>query len=336
MCAKYTSASLYSDREVLQDVIPLDTPFMICADPSSVCNITCNYCVQYDVKKDKLLNQKFKKQLMNLELAKKIIGDLNLFPNKVKKFSWYGWGEPLLNPDLPKMIEYTVKSGKVNVTAVISNGILLTRETSDRLIDSGLQRINISVQAIDSDGYYNVCGKKIDFDTFVNNIRYMYEHKDSNLTMYIKIGNSLLRKPDDKEKFLDIFGGICDEIMVENIINVRSDSLSNENIVKSDLGVLGQEIKERKVCPYLFFRMFICPDGTCALCNADWYRDNVIGNVTQNNLKDIWNGEVLRQIQKKHLMGERKNINLCSKCGNVIYYPVDDIDDYSEVLLKRL
>jgi hypothetical protein len=37
-----------------------------------------------------------------------------------------------------------------------------------------------------------------------------------------------------------------------------------------------------------------------------------------------------------HLRGERKSIELCAKCGNVNYYPVDDIDDYAELLLKRM
>jgi radical SAM protein with 4Fe4S-binding SPASM domain len=336
MSAKYTSASLYSNRAVLQDVIPLDAPFMICADPSSYCNITCKYCVQYDVKKDKSLGNRFKKEFMSLELAKKIIDDLKQFPVNIKNFSWYGWGEPLLNPDLPEMIAYTVKSGKVDLSAVITNGILLTKEMSDRLTASGLQRINISVQGIDSEGYFDNCGRRIDFDSYVDNIRYMYEHKDDNLTMYVKIGSSLFRQPEDRQKFMDIFSGICDEIMVENIIQVRQDSISNENIEMGDSGVLGQQIKDRKVCPYLFFRMMICPDGTCALCNADWYRDNAVGNVKERSLKEIWDGEALRRLQMTHLRGERKSIELCAKCGNVNYYPVDDIDDYAELLLKRM
>jgi hypothetical protein len=192
------------------------------------------------------------------------------------------------------------------------------------------------VQAVDSDGYFDICGKRIDVEAFVSNIRYMYEHKDDDLTVYIKIGSSSLKQPNDRQKFFDIFSGICDEIMVENIINVRSDSLANENINLSGTGVLGQAVKERMVCPYLFFRMFICPDGTCALCNADWYRDNVVGDVAEQSVKEIWQGNILRCLQKTHLRGERKSIDLCAKCGNVIYYPVDDIDEYADVLLARL
>lgn len=336
MKAKYTSAKNYKDRAVLQDVIPLEAPFMICVDPCSFCNVACNYCVHYDVKHDKELFKKFKQQMMKLELAKKIIDDLSDFDSNIKEFAWYGWGEPLLNPDIDKMVEYSRKSGKVNRTAIITNGVALTNELSDKLIDAGLQRINISIQGIDAEGYLKVCDRKIDFDKFVSNIRYMYERKDSSLVMYVKIGDSLFAKPGDKEKFLHIFSEICDEIMIENIVNIREDAISNDNIQKPGRGVFGQELKDRKVCPMLFYRMFVCPDGTCVSCNADWYREQVIGDVTKNRLKEIWQSERLRQIQKMHLLGRRKDCNPCGKCGNVIYISNDDIDDYSDIILKRM
>lgn len=335
MKAKNTSAHLYKDRAVLQDVIPLEAPFLICVDPCSVCNITCDYCVHYDIKHDYTLAHKFRQQMMPLEMAKKIIKDLDDFETNVKELAWYGWGEPLLNKNIAEMVSYSRKCGKVNRTAIITNGIALTHELSEKLIDAGLQRINISVQGIDEQGYFKVCDKQINFDEFVSNIRYMYEHKDSGLTVYIKIGDSLLQHPEDRQRFFDIFGNISDEIMIENISHVREDAISNRNIEQKTTGIFGQELKERKVCPILFYRMFICPDGTCALCNADWYREEIIGDVSKQSLRDIWHGDALKEIQKMHLRKERKSIELCGKCGNIINIPVDDIDDYSSAILKR-
>ena len=336
MKAKFTSAHDYKDRAVLQDVIPLETPFMICVDPCSYCNITCQYCVHYDIKHDKVAASRFGLQMMSLELAKKIVDDLSEFQSNIKELAWYGWGEPLLNPSIDKMVEYCRKSGKVDRTAIITNGIALTNDLSDKLIEAGLQRINFSIQGIDADGYLKVCDKRIDFDSFVSQIRYMYEHKDSNLVMYVKIGDSLLKKTEDKQRFIDIFSEICDEIMIEKIVNVRDDAISNINIEKADRGIFGQELKERNVCPMLFFRMFVCPDGTCVSCNADWYREQIIGDVSRESLRDIWHGNKMKQLQRQHLLGKRKDISLCGKCGNIVFIPNDDIDDYADVLLKRI
>ena len=335
MKAKNTTAAYSRKRVPLQDVIPLKTPFFICVDPSSVCNVTCNYCVQFDHKANKQAN--FHTSIMSLELGKKIIDDLKEFPEPVRVLNWYGWGEPLLNRNLPEMIQYARDSNVALSVETITNGILLTPELSDRLIDSGLNRINISVSSMRADGYFKICGKRIDIEEYVSNVRYLYEHKKSDLIIYIKIADVGLESPDEEQLFYDTFGDICDEIMVEKIINVRDDAVANENIPQNNgKGVFGQEACDRKVCPYLFYRLFICPDGVCALCNADWYRDFVVGDVTKQSIKEIWNGTILHEIQKTHLRQERHNLNLCAKCGNIKYYPIDDIDDYAEELLNKL
>jgi MoaA/NifB/PqqE/SkfB family radical SAM enzyme len=324
-------------REVLHEVVPLSTPFWLCIDPSSLCNITCKYCVQHDIKKDK--NLPFVKSMMPISLAKKIIDDLKEFEKPIKVINWYGWGEPLLNKDLPEMIAYSEKQGVTLSNQTITNGILLTNEMSDRLIASGISRINISVQSVTEDGYYEICGKKINLEDYVNNLRYLYEHKSENLTVYIKIGDMALKNADEEKKFFEMFGDICDEIFVEKIINVREDSLANENIPvnKENKSVLGLEAIDRKVCTYLFYRMFICPDGVCALCNADWYRDYIVGDVTKQSVKEIWNGKALKDLQIEHLQGRRFENTMCAKCGNIKYYPSpnDNLDAYTEEILKR-
>jgi len=333
--AKNTTAAYSRKRVQLQDVIPLRTPFFICVDPSSVCNITCNYCVQYDYKTSKKSN--FHVSVMSLELAKKIIDDLKEFPEPVKVLNFHGFGEPLLNRDLPTIIKYAKDSGTALSIETITNGLLLTPELSDRLIKSGINRINISVQSMTKEGYYDICGKSINYEEYVNNIRYLHEHKNDKLIIYIKIADVGLKNEEEKQLFYDTFGDICDEIMVEKIINVRDDAAANRNIPKNNgKGVFGQDACERQVCPFLFYRLFICPDGICPLCSADWYRDFVVGDVTKQSVKEIWNGFTLREIQKTHLKQERYSLDLCAKCGNVKYYTIDNIDTYAAELLKKL
>lgn len=324
-------------REVLQEAIPLTAPYYICLDVSSVCNIVCNYCVQFDLSQTN--NQNFCKKIMTLELAKKAIDDLKEFDKNIKVLTLYGWGEPLLNPHIADIVAYSRQSGKVNSTETITNGILLTPDMSDKLINAGLQRINISVQAMSDEGYEKVCGRKIDFKKYVENIRYLYEHKSNELTMYVKIGDLALQSESEKQLFYDVFGDICDEIYVEHIINVRDDMLSNNNIGKTHThGVFGQELQGNRICPYLFFRLFICPDGVCALCNADFYRQQPVGDITKQSLKEIWFGEKLHKIQMTHLEGERESIDLCSLCGNIKYYPnpADNLDSYASDLISRI
>lgn len=324
-------------REVLHERVPLDTPFYVCLDASSVCNIVCKYCVHFDLTKNH--SRDFCQKIMPFDIAKKVIDDISGFPRKLKVLTMHGWGEPLLNPRIADIVAYARKSGRIDSVETISNGILLTPDVSDKLISAGLQRINISVQAMSADGYEKISGRRVDIEKFAENVRYMYEHKGDDLTMYVKIGDIALKDEAEKALFYDMFGDICDEIYVEKIINVRDDSLANDNIGrKHDHGVYGQKVQDPAVCPWLFFRMFICPDGVCALCNADWYRSVRVGDVTKQSLREIWEGAAMREIQRTHLLGARKTVDLCAKCGNIKYYtnPADLLDDYAAEILSRM
>lgn len=54
-----------------------------------------------------------------------------------------GWGEPLLHPELPRMVELAKAAGCAVGTT--SNGVLLREETAERLLQSGLDLLVISI-----------------------------------------------------------------------------------------------------------------------------------------------------------------------------------------------
>ena len=60
----------------------------------------------------------------------------------------FSGGEPLMRPDLPELVAWTVAQG---MRAVIStNGTLIAREMARRLKDLGLSYVGISLDGIDA------------------------------------------------------------------------------------------------------------------------------------------------------------------------------------------
>ena len=185
-------------RNKLEEVIPLSGPYTVAIDPSNLCNFKCNFCA-IQCKNEEL---SFKKQLMPLELFKKIIDDLKMFPQKLKVLRINGQGEPLLNPNICEMIRYAKESDVADFIEMITNGSKLSPVLNRNLIDSGIDRIRISIEALDEIGYRNIAGTKIDFAAFVNHIRDL--HKISGkCEMYCKIVDVAVPTEDDKNRFLD-------------------------------------------------------------------------------------------------------------------------------------
>lgn len=318
------------ERNKLEDVIPLVTPYTLAIDPSNVCNFKCNFCaIQY--KKEEL---PFRKQFMDVELFKKIIDDLAEFPERLKVLRVNGQGEPLLNPDLPEMIRYAKEKNVADFIELITNGSKLCPDLNQKLVDSGIDRIRISIEALDSEGYKNICGANIRFDEFIDNIRDLYD-RSSKCEIYCKIVDIAVPTEEDKNRFFDLFGDICDRYFIDNVIPLWSD-FGELEMTDAEKGVHGQLVREVTVCPYPFYSLIINPDGEVTVCCADWKRKLIVGDLKIESLKEIWNGKKLRNFWLALLEGKKNCFEMCRKCLLPMYDCNDYIDDYAEVIKERI
>ena len=323
----------HSKRTPLETVIPLSTPYILYVDPSSACNLRCNFCPCGRAHEDLWSDEKRKSiSIMPFDLYKKIIDDCREFPDKIKALRLYKEGEPLLNPRLPEMIAYARDSGKFESIDFTTNGTLLSPELNRKLVSSGLSRINISVEALSKEGYKQVSNVDLDFDRFVSNIRDLYEHRD-NCHIFIKTMTDSLDDRETEQRFYDIFGDICDEIAFEHIANCWpgfENTTSNTNVYH------GGEVKEYVVCPRIFYILTINANGTASHCIVDWNYTGIIGDAHTQSIVDIWNSAAYQDIRLLHLKGGRRNVLLCADCMEIESAAVDNIDQYRLKLLEKM
>lgn len=324
-----------TDRTMLKDAIPLDTPYNLSFEVSSICNARCVYCAHSGE------HGQFEGN-MSEKIFHKVLSDADGFKHKIKKCSMFGFGESLCNPKLPEMIKEVNESGLVDAVDLTTNGLLLTPALSDRLIDAGLGTIRISIQGIDADMYWRMCRVKMDFDKFLDNLRYLYVHR-GRVKVRLKIADMSIKDvPDGKKRFVDIFGNMADSVFVEHIMPIYSivdyDALDRD-IVEKSLGGRGgvEQVKVNKVCHRAFYRCRIRANGdiTAACCDAT--KDVVFGNVSLENVVDVWNGVGRREFLRKQLLGQRFFIEECKKCmmPNDITSKEDLLDPWAEELLER-
>lgn len=316
------------DRHKLQEVIPLNTPYTIFIDPSNLCNFKCEFCAAHSIDSNLI-----DKKCMSIELFKKIINDLCEFKQKIKILRITGQGEPLINKYLPEMIRYAKKKDVADFIEIITNGSLFCEENIDEIIDSGVDRIRISVEGINKSSYEEVIGRKFDFDNFVKNIELLYKHKKS-CEIYIKTVDVSVKTEADQNKFYNLFQDKCDKIFIEKITPLWAEF--DELNISTDKGVHGEEAKDIKVCPYIFYSFFVNTNGQVTCCCADWKRRYIIGDVNNESLLEIWNGNKLRSFWKDMLFGNKDKYLMCKKCTKPNYDCKDNIDDYANDILKKI
>ena len=320
------------NRTKLEEVIPIDTPFLVFLDPSDICNFQCKFCPTGNRTLIKKINRN--SRLMDFDLYKKIIDDLCEFEKPIKVLRLYKDGEPLLNPKFADMVRYAKERGCALQVDTTTNGSLLNPKKNLELIEAGLDRIYISLEGLSEEFYKEFAGYKIKFDKFVENIRHFYEHKKNCLVCVKIVGDGL--SEEEKDRFFNIFGDIADRIFIEHVAPCWPKFEMQDVVPNSEVGIYGQEIREVDVCPYIFYSLSINSDGKVSLCFLDWSRELIVGDVKTESFKDIWNSETLFDYRRMHLLKKRKDHPICAVCGQLSHCLPDDIDAHAETLLARL
>ncbi|MBE5859759.1 MAG: radical SAM protein [Butyrivibrio sp.] len=322
-------------RHNLAQNLPLSTPYVVQFFPIYACNFTCEYC-HHSIPKDK---RKFVTDwpVMEYSLYEKCIDELACFPEQIRTLRFVGMGEPLLHKDIIKMVRYAKEKGVANRVELISNGALLSHDMSEALMDAGLDRLVISLQGTSAEKYKKVCGVDIDFDEFVSNIAYLFNKKE-NMEIYLKIVDVALDDEKDRDRFLEIFGDICDTIGIENTVPIFPDVEFNENLntemnAKTQFGL---PMKKMNICPQPFYTMQINPDGKIVGCYAVYY-PRILGDCNNTSLVDIWNGEGYMNFRMEMLGGKANVCKFCEDCKINDYriFPEDNIDDFAEDLKRK-
>lgn len=273
---------------------------------------------------------------MEWTVFEKIIDDLRQMEDRYKIINLIGYGEPLVYKDISKMVAEVSKAQIADRIEITTNASLLTPQKSEELIKSGLTRLIVSLQGLSAGSYKKTCGYTIDFNEFLNNIKYFYSNRGK-CRLHLKIADTALDEGDE-QKFYELFGNICDDLYIEHIIPAYKDvDYEGQLIAKRNVTRYGYEYKKAVVCPQPFYQMFIKANGDVAPC-CMYPSPIILGNVREQSLNDIWNGHYLRDFQVMQLLKKRKCNAVCRDCiyPEELMHPLDNMDDTAEGVLKRI
>ncbi|KOC32061.1 GTP 3',8-cyclase MoaA [Clostridium botulinum] len=115
------------------------------------CNLKCIYCMPKELN----LEKKYcSKKISNEEIIKFLKASVNLGIKKVR----YTGGEPLIVKDIDKLIYNTGKIPEISDISITTNGILLY-DMVEELKNSGLKRVNISLDTLKEDRFKKITRK---------------------------------------------------------------------------------------------------------------------------------------------------------------------------------
>jgi radical SAM protein with 4Fe4S-binding SPASM domain len=276
----------------------------------------------------------FVKQTMPFETYECAVNEFAKLPVPLKALIFAGYGEPLAHPRIADMVKLAKQQNIAERVEIVTNGSLLTREMSDTLINSGLDRMRISLQGCDADAYKRVCGFDVDFDKFVSNIEYFYLQK-CETDLYVKIIDIALDEQNGEGKFHKIFDGISDTAAIEHLSPamrlIDYDTLGGDLTLRKDTG---QKAMSVNICAMPFYMVMIMPNGDVGGCCA-LEAPVIFGNILRESFGEIWNGNTRREFLRLQIGGRWQN-KCCAACNLPDYgtHDADYLDQYSNKLIN--
>ena len=326
--------------KTLAEIIPLKTPLSILLEPTNRCNFRCKFCPTGH----KNLLEKVGRPLgdMKIEFFKKIIHDIQEFPDKMDKISLYKDGEPLLHPFLPEMIEIIKNADICKEVSVTSNTALLTKDLAIKMVKSGLDSFRVSFEALSDVRYKELTQTNTKNAKIKENIKNLYlariELKKTNPSIYIKINDYKLTD-QEKSMFYSEFSDIADELSIEKFMNWDNShglQLQLQQNKKSD-SVNKENLHRRQVCPRPWYTLAINFNGKVSICCVDWSYNTIVGDLKKESLKDIWNGPRLYNFRKMHADNRRKENVVCRNCEYLNdHQKKSELDEIAKTNINKL
>lgn len=292
--------------------VRLNYPLSISVEPTNFCNLQCLQC---PVGRGELTRQRGN---INFDLYKKIIDQsaqylLNLF--------LYFQGEPFLNKELFKMIEYA--NHKKIVTVTSTNGHFLTYENIEKIISSGLDILIISLDGTTQDIYekYRVGGN---IEKVIEGIKLLNELKQKKKVKHPFVDLQFIVLKSNENQIND-FKKLAKKLKVDKytlktaqIYDYQNDSSliptqkKYSRYIKTDKGwQMKKKIKNK--CNRLWNSSVITINGDVLPCCFDKNADFVFGNIKDENYGKIIQNQNFKKFAKR-IMDDRKSIEMCNNC----------------------
>jgi len=275
-------------------------PIELIVEATNRCNLNCIMCPREKIKSAP--------EDIKLPLFRKIVGEASNFLELID-FSFRG--EPLMNQNIFEMISYAKSKGIK--TYMSTNANLLDKDASMRLLYSGLDLLEISLDAFSEETYTKI-RRNGDFNKVINNLEVLLHEKQKiKNNLFVEIGFvPLLENYSQMDNFMSHWKN-NPSINAARIkpfstrAGLISNPLYNDNIpYKTGFS--------RNRCVRLWRSLSICSDGTVLPCCYDFSGNYKLGDLKHQTIKEIWNGKALIGLRKQHAGLTSVPLELCSRC----------------------
>lgn len=282
-------------------------PAMVLIELTNTCNLRCAKCTLVNTKRDR--------GFIADSLVEKILQDIKS-AGAPTEIAFSGSGEPTLHPHLVEYVKAARSIPNVGVIGFATNGVALTPNLSEKLLDAGLTRLKASLDTDDAREYLRLNGRDTYEQAAANFLQFCQINKATGNRCRVTLKGTIYKND------LSLAGRLkkkwepyVDHVRITPVHNwagVATRGLTNVN-------------KEPSPCSLLWDQVQVLWDGQITICCMDCMEGRFnMGNAYETNLSQYWLHDP--ELKKIRLQHDALNLSALPVCANCDMWAYSDID----------
>lgn len=329
---------------------PLTGPRRVCLEITHFCNLRCSFCESHGSLQTAPITETRDyaggRRTMSVDTVAKVCRSLARL--HVGRVDLTGKGDPIAHPDLAEIVRIIKQAGLG--CCMFTNGTLAKPDLAATLVESRLDRLHVSLNAASPEVYSRIAGEDL-WERAIGFLREVLERRRAagaqlpwTLVSYVLCRDNfaeidrmvdfccdlgldeaswvvmgelpetphLQLDAKDVSGMLDAIPGWSRRLEAAGVChNLRR--LAAELPVRAGAGRRQENTVQRDLpCYEGWLNAIIGPDGTVVPCCS--CEDVRLGNVEEEDFRDIWNGARYRSFRKRSLAMPRTGKPICWEC----------------------
>lgn len=286
-------------------------PLSIYIEVTNRCNLACTMCPNSNLKRPR-------GEMCN-KLFERIIDEISEKQPAVAVSLFY-FGEPLLDDNLYKKIDYSKAAGLTFLKLSTNGTLLLKNENFKRLVDSGIDHLIISFDGITQATYESI-RVGANFNEFLKGVDALMEYKESQGSTMRVTGQMINMHNNSHEKYL--FSGFVEK---RGLVPY----FAPYQYWNTSPGTLGALNSVRYTCNNPLYTSVILNNGDVATCCMDYAGEIVWGNVLCEGIEQIWQNN-LKPLREAQIEKRFSSNPLCARCRDWMTFGFNKYSDLISV-----
>lgn len=290
---------LVTPESLPAESLPFFTKIQI--QTTTLCNAACTTCPYPETSRELPMGE------MPLAVFERVLEQMR--GRGVERVSLFLMNEPTVDKRLEALTARVRQQMPEATVTIITNGKLLDGARAEALAAAGMGEITISVNGFDAAAYDGTM-VGLRFDRILRNLQ--------------EVGaawrSGRLGRMDVRITALDIGGvaaaapAFAERVGIPVYVKPVTNRAGSIDVTRFGVAACPTTPSSRTVCQRPFVKAYVLYNGDLVLCNCDWRRSVVFGNVMDTTLAAMWQGPGLMAVRRQHLLGEFPPASPCARC----------------------